>query len=114
METSAIQKRLMLWATAFCLSALALGLGAANAQPTDAEPVATLCYDSWSEAADAVRRNSLVNVADLDELVRAKLDGRILTTKLCERGAAHIYKIVVQRDSGALETLTVNAKVPLL
>ncbi|MGH1418222.1 MAG: hypothetical protein ACRBCJ_05135 [Hyphomicrobiaceae bacterium] len=73
---------------------------------------ATTCYTNWSEAAVVVKKNKLVNVADLDAMVRDKLDGRIVKTTLCSVEKDYIYKIVVRKSGGQLKSVSVDAKKP--
>ncbi len=70
------------------------------------------CYDNWSEAAVIVEQNKLMKVAALDEMVRQKLDGRIVKTTLCAKDKGYVYKIVVRKAGGQLTGVSVDAKTP--
>jgi uncharacterized membrane protein YkoI len=98
--------RLALASTLIVASALFLSAVDARAK--------TSCFNDWSEAAVVVEKHKLVKVADLDAMVRKKLDGRIVKTTLCAVDKSYIYKIVVRKSGGQLKGVAVDAKKPTL
>ena len=95
------------YAALFALLLTVLGFAdIARAKP------AAHCYGDWSAAARLVHENKIVDVARLEKLARGKVDGRIITTKLCKVDDRYVYHVVVRGSDGRMRRLTVDAKRP--
>lgn len=86
---------------------LLMALGARAAAAGD-EP----CFADWSVAAPIVKKEGLVSVERLSDLVRAKLHAHIVKATLCGKDGAYLFQVVIRPENGKLRTLTLNAREP--
>lgn len=70
------------------------------------------CFTDWSVAAPIVKREGLVSVEHLSDLVREKLKAHIVKATLCERDGRYVFLVVIRPERGKLRTITVNAREP--
>jgi len=70
------------------------------------------CFDDWSVAASAVKRNGLVSVEELSARAKKKLSGQIVKTTLCRTKQGFAYLVVVRTLEGRLETFWTDARNP--
>jgi hypothetical protein len=97
-----MMKRLLLAVTA------SAGLFGSYAATAGDDP----CFADWSVAAPIVKKEGLVSVEHLSDLVRAKLKAHIIKATLCGRDGGYVFHIVIRPESGKMRTITVNARKP--
>jgi hypothetical protein len=84
-----------------------LALGARSARAGE-EP----CFADWSVAAPIVRKEGLISVERLSDLVKAKLHAHIVKATLCGKDGSYLFQVVIRPENGKLKTLTLNARRP--
>jgi uncharacterized membrane protein YkoI len=84
-----------------------LALGARTAQAGE-EP----CFADWSVAAPIVKKEGLISVERLSDLVKSKLRAHIVKATLCGKDGAYLFQVVIRPENGKLRTLTLNARQP--
>jgi hypothetical protein len=75
------------------------------------------CWADWSAAAPIVHRESLRPAKDVRELVQQGLvkkanQGQLLNITLCEERGQFVYRLLILRTAGTVETVTVDARSP--
>lgn len=73
---------------------------------------AETCYADWSEAGPIVREQGLVPAKDLQDLAKAKVEGKLIKITLCEDQGSYVYKLVFDQNSGDVVDMTVDAHTP--
>jgi len=71
-----------------------------------------VCFDDWSVAAKAVKKQGLVSVEELSVIAKKKLSGQIMKTTLCKTKQGFAYLVVVRSSAGKLETFRTDARNP--
>jgi uncharacterized membrane protein YkoI len=97
-----MMKQLLLAATAF------LAVLGSHAATAGEEP----CFTDWSVAAPIVKKEGLVSVERLSDLVRAKLKAHIIKATLCSKDGGYVFHVVIRPEKGKMRTITVNARKP--
>ena len=85
-------------------------LGAAGAR-ADAEK-GSKCFANWSEAAQVVKKEQLVDVEQLNRFAQARLGGKIVRSTLCAIGQRFLYRVVVRPAQGQLKSIDIDAREP--
>lgn len=88
---------------------LLLGAPAAGAE----EKTGSKCFANWSEAAQVVKKERLVNVEQLNRFAQARLGGRIVRSTLCAIGQRFLYRLIVRPATGPLKSVAVDARHPM-
>jgi hypothetical protein len=70
---------------------------------------ASRCYGEWSEAAPIVAREKLRSALDVQDMAREELGGDVVRIVLCEGEEGFVYRLVLRRVDGHIETATVTA-----
>ena len=70
------------------------------------------CYADWSEAGPIVREQGLVPAKDLQDLAKAKVEGKLIKITLCEDQGNYLYRLVFDKNNGELVDMTVDARTP--
>jgi uncharacterized membrane protein YkoI len=84
-----------------------LALGVRTARAGD-DP----CLADWSVAAPIVKKEGLISVERLSDLVRAKLQAQIVKATLCNKDGTYFFQVLIRPEHGKLRTVTVNAREP--
>ncbi len=88
----------------------AIMLGAAGVR-ADSEK-GSKCFSNWSEAAQVVKKEQLVDVEQLNRFAQARLGGKIVRSTLCAIGQRFLYRVVVRPANGPLKSLAIDAREP--
>jgi uncharacterized membrane protein YkoI len=91
---------------------LAIALAMATPSSTSASGQTDRCYADWSDAAAVVRREALALSSEVQLKSRALAIGEVVRMTLCEERGRYIYRLVVRRTDGVIDTLTVDARRP--
>jgi uncharacterized membrane protein YkoI len=70
------------------------------------------CFADWSVAAPIVKKEGLVSVERLSDLVRANLQAHIVKTTLCGKDGTYLFQVVIRPVNGKLRTVTLDARQP--
>jgi hypothetical protein len=71
------------------------------------------CFANWSEAAPIVKKEALVDVADVSALARTTLAGaEVVKTTLCADQGRYVYRLIVREPKGQVKMLLVDARKP--
>jgi len=70
------------------------------------------CYPDWSVAAAIVRKERLVAIAELHEILRNRFAGELVKARLCEKDGRFVYRVIVRQRNGVIRNLTVDARRP--
>jgi hypothetical protein len=70
------------------------------------------CFESWSEAAQVVRKEGLVSTHDVYQKLHERNSAEVLRITLCRQGNRFIYKVVVRQTSGRLVNRLLDARHP--
>jgi hypothetical protein len=70
------------------------------------------CFANWSEAAQVVKKEQLVDVEQLNRFAQARLGGTIVRSTLCAIGQRFLYRVVVRPANGPLKSIAIDAREP--
>jgi hypothetical protein len=70
------------------------------------------CFADWSVAAPIVKKEGLVSVERLSDLVKAKLHAHIVKATLCGKDGTYLFQVVIRPEKGKLRTIMLNARQP--
>ncbi len=90
--------------------AISLVLGATGAWADPSK--GSKCFADWSEAAQVVKKEQLVNVEQLNRFAQAQLGGKIVRSTLCAMGSRFLYRLIVRPPKGPLKSVAVDARQP--
>jgi uncharacterized membrane protein YkoI len=70
------------------------------------------CYSDWSTAAAIVRKEKLVAMEQLHQIVRSRLSGELVKARLCHQGGRFVYQVIVRHHNGSIRSSTEDARRP--
>lgn len=87
---------------------------AASAPPAHASMPATesQCWANWSAAAPVVHHEALRPAAEVRALAQSQGQGQLLNITLCSEQGRFVYRLLILKSAGTVETLTVDARKP--
>lgn len=67
------------------------------------------CFNDWATASAIVSTKRLVDSAALNELVRKKYGGKIMTSRLCNGHDGYFYSLVIRHHDGRVQRVKIRA-----
>ncbi|MEM7774178.1 MAG: hypothetical protein AAF732_01110 [Pseudomonadota bacterium] len=70
------------------------------------------CIADWSRASRVVAKERLAPVSQLSRAAREKRVGHVLTATLCSDRGRFVYRVLLRRAGGRIQSVTVDARTP--